>query len=87
MVKAYINAFDHALRRKIEVLEIVSPQLAPKKETVAWDFPQGDAKQHFRHATAVKRGRINELHAGIQSHLHRAQSFVDIDFPELLAQR
>ena len=82
-----IDALFDPAGAEIEMRPGISAEFRPQKIAVARNFRQHAAEQNFAHSPAVKRGRIDEVHAAVNRDTDAAQRFGDIDGPEFLSQR
>ena len=86
-VQADIDTFDDPPGRKVEVGQVIPPQLGADQVAVSRHVPQSNPQQHLGHAAPVKGRGVDEIHARVQSHAHGTNRFVQSDGPEFLAER
>src|SRR5205823_3136968 len=86
-VQAHIDALDDALCRKVEMRGIITAQFGAEQAAVSRNIAQGDAEQHFAHATAIERRSVDEVHPGVQSDMNGAEGLGQIDSAEFLPER
>src|SRR5439155_1354122 len=76
-VQADIDAFGHAPRGEIEVLQIIAAQFGAEGETVPRHVAQGDAEKHFAHPAPVKWRGVDEVQPAIERDADATQRLVE----------
>ena len=85
-VQTDIHALGHAPGGKVKMMKIIAAEFGADEITLARRLSQRDSEQHFAHATAIERGGVDKVQAGIQGGAYGAKRLVQIDFAELLPQ-
>src|SRR5687768_1239777 len=86
-MQAHVHAFNYPPGGKIKVVQIVTTELRAQCIASAGHVAQGDAQQYFAHAASVKGRGVNEVEAAIEGNAHAAESFIERDGTEFLAER
>ncbi len=72
---------------KSKCADVVTAELGAENVRVAWDVAERRAEQALAQAATVERRRVNEVHTEVERDAHGADRLVEVDRPELRAER